>query len=569
MKIGILFAIGGDGTLRGAQTIAEEARRRGLEISVIGIPKTIDNDISFVQKTFGFETAVTEARRATYCGHTPRRRRAQRHRPGEAHGPRLRVHRGLFGPGRQPGELLPRSRSAVHARAHSCLRLKQRLERRGHAVIVVAEGAGQDLWRRRGERDASGNVKYGDIGIFLRDGIKEHFKRIGMEISLKYIDPSYTIRSVPANPHDSAFCLLLGHSAVHAGMSGRTNMVVGFWNHQFTHVPISLAVSAAQEDRPRGTGSGAASWPRPGRRRRSSEQDMSEIRKKRKGNAMKLPPHKTKIVCTIGPASDKPEVMEKMLRAGMNIARLNFSHGSFDSHREVVRNLRAVAYAAGRRVAIMGDLSGPKMRIGMLAEEPLELKPGDPFVLTTEDIVGDAGRASVTFAKLPQAVRAGDTLFLNDGIIQLTVLSVRGSEVACRVMVGGELRSRKGLNLPGIDLGISAFTERDHECLKFAVENGIDAVSQSFVETAPTSGRSGRLRTHLGITPSSSPRSSARGALDHIDDILDAADGIMIARGDLGVEVPIERIAVIQKDLMRRANRWRRRSSPPPRCWSP
>jgi 6-phosphofructokinase 1 len=121
--------------------------------------------------------------------------------------------------------------------------LKQRIERRGHAVIVVAEGAGQDLFEATGERDASGNIKYGDIGIFLRDRIKDYFKRIGMEISLKYIDPSYMIRSVPAEAHDSAFCLLLGHSAVHAGMSGRTNMVVGFWNHEFTHVPISLAVS--------------------------------------------------------------------------------------------------------------------------------------------------------------------------------------------------------------------------------------------------------------------------------------------------------------------------------------
>jgi 6-phosphofructokinase 1 len=130
--------------------------------------------------------------------------------------------------------------------------LRQRLEQRGHAVIVVAEGAGQDLFEATGERNASGNIKYGDIGVFLRDAIKDHFKRVGMEISLKYIDPSYTIRSVPANPHDSAFCLLLGQSAVHAGMAGRTNMVVGFWNHQFTHVPISLAVSQRKKIDPEG-----------------------------------------------------------------------------------------------------------------------------------------------------------------------------------------------------------------------------------------------------------------------------------------------------------------------------
>src|SRR5512137_1952680 len=168
---------------------------------------------------------------------------------------------------------------------------------------------------------------------------------------------------------------------------------------------------------------------------------------------MMLPRNKTKIVCTIGPASESAEIMERMIRTGMNIARLNFSHGSFDSHRAVVRNLRSAARAEGKRIAIMADLSGPKMRIGNLAQEPVELKHGDSFVLTIDDIIGDAGRASVTFKRLPQAVRTGDTLFLNDGIIQLDVSAVKGSEVICKVVVGGELRSRKGLNLPGIDLG--------------------------------------------------------------------------------------------------------------------
>ncbi len=270
---------------------------------------------------------------------------------------------------------------------------------------------------------------------------------------------------------------------------------------------------------------------------------------------MKLPNHKTKIVCTIGPASESPEVMEKMIRAGMNVARLNFSHGSFDSHRAVVRHLRSAASAAGRRVAIMGDLSGPKMRIGMLVQEPVDLMPGDTFVLTTADIVGDAGRVSVTFKKLPQAVKPGDTLFLNDGIIQIDVAAVKGDEVSCKVIVGGELRSRKGLNLPGINLGISAFTERDHECLKFAAEEGIDAVSQSFVETGADIRAVRQAADALGYHPFIIAKIERSNALDHMDDILEAADGIMIARGDLGVEVPIERIAIIQKDLMRQANR--------------
>jgi 6-phosphofructokinase 1 len=131
--------------------------------------------------------------------------------------------------------------------------LEARLARRGHAVIVVAEGAGQDLLARSGERDASGNVKFGDIGLFLRDAIKDHFARARVPINLKYIDPGYEIRSVRASPHDSAFCLLLGHNAVHAGMSGRTNMVVSFWNHQFVHVPIALAVCERKKIDPAGT----------------------------------------------------------------------------------------------------------------------------------------------------------------------------------------------------------------------------------------------------------------------------------------------------------------------------
>jgi len=247
----ILFAIGGDGTLKGAGKIAEEAARRGRPISVIGIPKTIDNDISFIQTTFGFETAVTEAKRATYAAHT------------EASGARNGICLVKL-MGRDSGFIAAYA-ALSDSQVNFCLvpevpftvaglleALSERLERRGHAVIVVAEGAGQEVLSAKAERDASGNVKYADIGTFLRDVIKEHYSRKGMEISLKYIDPSYTIRSQPANPHDSAFCLLLGHNAVHAGMAGRTSMVVGNWNHQFTHVPISLAVSQRKKIDPEG-----------------------------------------------------------------------------------------------------------------------------------------------------------------------------------------------------------------------------------------------------------------------------------------------------------------------------
>ena len=269
---------------------------------------------------------------------------------------------------------------------------------------------------------------------------------------------------------------------------------------------------------------------------------------------MPFPANKTKIVCTIGPASDSPEVLEKLIRAGMNIVRLNFSHGDFASHGETIQKVRAASRSTKRRVAIMADLPGPKMRIGELEKEPIELESADPFTLTTEDIIGNQTRVSVSFAHLPKAVKPEDRLFLNDGLVELEVIKVEGHDVHCRVIVGGQLRSRKGLNLPDIDLGISSFTDRDHECLKFAMEHGADAVSQSFVETGEDINAVRKAAKDLGHDPFIIAKIERIGARNHIDDILDASDGIMIARGDLGVEIPIERMAFAQKLLMHKAN---------------
>jgi pyruvate kinase len=269
---------------------------------------------------------------------------------------------------------------------------------------------------------------------------------------------------------------------------------------------------------------------------------------------MKLPRNKTKIVCTIGPASDSPEVMKQVIMAGMNVARLNFSHGEFEGHKQVIERLRATAKAAGRTLTIMADMPGPKMRIGQIAGEPVYLEPGGTFTLTTWDVAGDSTLASVTFKDLPKVVKPGNTLFLNDGLIQLEVTGVAGADVLCKVLVGGELRSRKGLNLPGIDLGINAFTDRDRECLKFAIENGIDAVSQSFVESKEDLLAVRQAAKEFGRVPFIIAKIERAGALDRMDEILEVADGIMIARGDLGVEIPIERIAVVQKQLTRQAN---------------
>jgi pyruvate kinase len=269
---------------------------------------------------------------------------------------------------------------------------------------------------------------------------------------------------------------------------------------------------------------------------------------------MRLPPNKTKIVCTIGPASESVEIMEQMIKAGMNVARLNFSHGDFSWHKKIIENLRSVAKATGHRLAIMADLPGPKMRIGQLIEDPMDLKAGDTFTLTTQEVNMDAGRVSVTFSHLTQIVKPGDILFLNDGLIQLEVISIQGDDLICRVVVGGELRSRSGLNLPGVELGISAFTERDYECLKFAMEHGIDAVSQSFVESGADISAVRNAANAIGYNPFIMAKIERSRALDYVDEILETADGIMIARGDLGVEIPIEQIAIVQKQLMYKAN---------------
>ncbi len=267
-----------------------------------------------------------------------------------------------------------------------------------------------------------------------------------------------------------------------------------------------------------------------------------------------LPDNKTKLVCTIGPASDSPDMIEKMLLVGMNVARLNFSHGTFKSHKEVISRIRTASERTGRQVAIMADLPGPKMRIGNFAEEPVLLEKEASFTLTTEQVSGSRERVSITMLELPAAVKPGNILFLNDGLIQLRVEEATPTDIHCTVIMGGELRSRKGLNIPGIDLGTSAFTPRDRECMQFALEHGVDAVSQSFVASAQDVEDVRRAAADMGFDPFIIAKIERASVQDKIDEILAVTDGIMVARGDLGVEVPIEEIAVIQKFITARAN---------------
>ncbi len=271
-------------------------------------------------------------------------------------------------------------------------------------------------------------------------------------------------------------------------------------------------------------------------------------------NLLNLPSCRTGIVATIGPASDKVETLVAMISAGMNIARLNFSHGDPAGHSATIANIRKAAKQARRRVAIMADLPGPKMRLGPIADGIVTLRSGQRFTLTTRKVIGNQDCAAMSYNQLPSVVRPGNILFLNDGFIQLQVEVVDETDVHCRVLVGGEISSHKGLNLPGIDLGASAFTDQDQHWLAFACQNRLDAVSQSFVAAAGDLEDLRKAAAGMDYNPFVIAKIERLSALDHIDEILAISDGIMIARGDLGVEIPIETIAVVQKQLMVSAN---------------
>lgn len=249
-KVDILITIGGDGTLRGARDIQEEITKQGLKISVIGVPKTIDNDIGLVERSFGFETAVEGAWNIINCAHAEAK--AVRHGVGLVK---------LMG--RESGWIAASS-SIGNSNVNFCLipevpfdldgpngffeHLRQRLDKKDHAVVVVAEGAGQNLIVHKNVKDKSGNTKLADIGTFLRDGMKEWFAEKDTEFNVKYFDPSYSIRSTPANAADSEYCLLLGNNALHAAMAGKTNMIVGLHNHRLVHLPIPMIGKRKQVD---------------------------------------------------------------------------------------------------------------------------------------------------------------------------------------------------------------------------------------------------------------------------------------------------------------------------------
>ena len=253
MRMNILFVIGGDGTLRGAQTIADEVAKRGSRIAVIGIPKTIDNDILYVDESFGFQTACSVAVTALVAAHAESKggpngiglvKLMGRHSGFIACHAALAMSDVNF-------VLIPELPFKLEGENGFLQSLHDRLLRRRHAVIVVAEGAGQEYVKSDpGKTDASGNVVLKDVGVYLRDRIADYFKTIGTEITLKYIDPSYTIRSVPASSQDNVYCMRLAHNAAHAAMAGKTGMIVSRWHNHFIHVPMALATSGRKQVNP-------------------------------------------------------------------------------------------------------------------------------------------------------------------------------------------------------------------------------------------------------------------------------------------------------------------------------
>ena len=267
-----------------------------------------------------------------------------------------------------------------------------------------------------------------------------------------------------------------------------------------------------------------------------------------------LPHYKTKIVCTIGPSSRSESVLRELIRCGMSVARLNFSHGSFDSHGEDIRTIRRAAKSEGTSVAILADLPGPKIRIGKLQTEPLELLQGEEIVLTTRPVIGTSSLISVNYDRIEESVSPGSIIYLNDGFIELRVLNIDKDAVQCVVTIGGPLLSGKGLNIPGAPLLIDPLTPRDFEIMEFAIENEIDTFCVSFVESAEEILRVKEFGRKKGKNLYVVAKIERAGAIDNIEAILEATDAVMIARGDLGVEVPIEDVPVIQKELIHKAN---------------
>ncbi|WP_342553831.1 pyruvate kinase [Paenibacillus sp. FSL R7-0652] len=265
---------------------------------------------------------------------------------------------------------------------------------------------------------------------------------------------------------------------------------------------------------------------------------------------------KTKIICTMGPACDSIETLKIMIQEGMTVARLNMAHGELEDHVGRINNIRAAAAELNKYVPIMMDIKGPEVRIGKLKEASVHLQAGKELTLTTEDILGDVDRISVNYPELNLVVKPGDRILIDDGLVDLTVLSVEGSEIHCQIISGGILKPRKGVNLPGIKTTLPGVTERDIMHIGFGIENNIEIIAASFVRKGDDireirSILKERGQEHVQIIS----KIENQEGMTNLDDIIEASDGIMVARGDLGVEVPIEDVPMMQKEMIDKCNK--------------
>ncbi|MGB9415675.1 MAG: pyruvate kinase, partial [Acidobacteriaceae bacterium] len=268
---------------------------------------------------------------------------------------------------------------------------------------------------------------------------------------------------------------------------------------------------------------------------------------------------RTKIVATLGPASSNEVTFRQLVRAGLDVARLNFSHGSHEQKLELIKMVREVAKEENKPLCILGDLQGPKIRTGKLVDKkPIQLTTGQSLTITPRDIAGTVTCISTTFPTLAENLTAGARILLSDGLIELRVTAIHGDDVECTVINGGTLGENKGINLPGISVKTPSLTEKDEIDLKFCIDNDVDAVAVSFVRTAEDVRYTRDRARALGGDVWLIAKLEKPQAIEHLEGILEIADGVMVARGDLGVEVPPEKVPALQKHVIRRAGEYRK-----------
>ncbi len=263
---------------------------------------------------------------------------------------------------------------------------------------------------------------------------------------------------------------------------------------------------------------------------------------------------RTKIVCTIGPASDTEEMIAKLVAAGMNVARLNFSHGTTEYQRELVRKVKRVRKALNKPVAILQDLQGPKIRIGFIQNGFVQLQPGQEFILTADEVSGDSHRVAVSLKTLPQEVKVGHPILLADGNIELRVERVAPPDIYCRVIVGGLLSSHKGINLPASEVHVDSLTPKDRKDILVGLEEGVDAIALSFVRKASDILACRKVISDHGGNIPIIAKIEKHEAVDNIDSIVAASQAVMVARGDLGVEIDLEKVPLVQKTIISKCN---------------